>query len=99
MIRVNKNGVEYGADHARIAVRRNAHARREAHVDGELRRIFAGDEQAALFNKFFEVREAVVAQAGPHVRSGVDAAEVRREVRLLPRHWRCSTGAARRGFL
>ena len=82
----DKDRVQHGADDARIATRHNADAGREAGVDGELRGVFAGDEQAALLDEFLEMFEAVVAEAGADVVGGVDAAEVRREVRLLPRH-------------
>ena len=81
----DEDGVEHRADDARIAVRRDADAGRKAGVDGELRSVFAGDEQAALLDEFLEVLEAVVAEAGAHVGGRVDAAEVRRQVRLLPR--------------
>ena len=48
----------------------------KAGVDGELRGIFAGDEKAALFDKLFQMSQAVVTQAWADVRRAVESAEV-----------------------
>ena len=77
---VDEDCVEHGADDAGIAVRRDADARCKAGVDGELRSVFAGDEQAALLDEFLEVCEAVVAEAGAHV-VGVESMRPRFGVR------------------
>src|ERR1700683_1630742 len=72
----DEDGVEHSANDPRVVVWSDADTRREAGVDGELRGIFAGDEKAALFDKLFQMSQAVVTQACADVRRAVESAEV-----------------------
>ena len=54
----------------------DADAGGEAGLGGELRGVFAGDEEAAFGDEVLEVGEAVVAQAGSGVGGGVEQAHV-----------------------
>ena len=47
----------------------HADARRKSSVDGELRGVFAGDQQTALLNKLLQMLQAVIAKSRANVGS------------------------------
>src|SRR5262249_2021127 len=80
-------GVEHRSHDPHVAPGDDAHAGSESGLDGELRSVFAGDEQTTLFHEFAQVLEAVVAEAGTNVIGGVATIfEIGGDLRFLPGH-------------
>ena len=86
MLAVDENRIQHCTDNARVTLRSDAHAGRKTRIDGELSGVFAGDQQPALLNKFLQMSQSVITQAGTNVRGAVDGSKVWSQLRFLPRH-------------
>src|SRR5271155_3357839 len=86
IVRRDEDAVEHSAHDSRVVVGSHADSRGEAGVNGELRRVFAGDEEAALFDELLQMSQAVVTQARADVSRAVESTEVWSQIRFLPRH-------------
>src|SRR5208282_5028289 len=86
IVRRDEDAVEHGANHSRVVVGSHADSRRKAGIDGELRGVFAGDEEAALFDELLQMSQALVTQAGANVSRAVESAKVWSQIGFLPRH-------------
>ena len=81
--RRDEDAVEHASDNARI-VRRDTDSRREPHIDGKLRGVFASNQQTALFNEGLQMRQSVVAQSLTRICGGIEQTQVRSDLALLP---------------
>ncbi len=95
IVRRDENGVEHSANDSRVVVGSDADSWREAGVDGELRGVFAGDEEAALFDELLQMSQSVVAQAGADVSRAVDERRGLELARISATASHCSTRECR----